>query len=130
VISPILCPMHEDTPGPTVTDPDTGERRGTPSTTPDFFEPPLTLRSVREILQEIVRARAVEDPALFYVDGLDLLGADDVAELPDGLHPSPAGYLLMAERFAASPVVAQWISRASSGQTNPVHGARKVSAHI
>ena len=130
VISPILCPMHEDTPGPTVTDPDTGERRGTPSTTPDFFEPPLTLRSVREILQEIVRARAVEDPALFYVDGLDLLGADDVAELPDGLHPRPAGYLLMAERFAASPAVAQWISRASSGQTNPVHGARKVSAHI
>ena len=106
--------MHEDTPGPTVTDLETGERRGTPSTTPDFFEPPLTLRSVREILREIVETRAAEDPALFYLDGLELFGADDIAELPDGLHPSPAGYLLIADRFAASPVVSEWISRARS----------------
>ena len=109
VVSPILCPMHEDTPGPTVTDPETGERHGTPSTTPDFFEPPLTLRSVREILQQIVQARAAEDAAIFYLDGLDLFGTDDIAELPDGLHPSPAGYMRIAERFAASPIVSTWI---------------------
>ncbi|SDG58505.1 GDSL-type esterase/lipase family protein [Microbacterium pygmaeum] len=109
VISPILCPMHEDTPGPTVTDPETGERHGTPSTTPDVLEPPLTLRAVREILRDIVHTRSVEDPNLLYLDGLELLGADDVAELPDGLHPSPAGYLLIADRFAASPVVSAWI---------------------
>ena len=30
VISPIFCPALEDTPGPAVTDPVTGERRGTP----------------------------------------------------------------------------------------------------
>ena len=112
VVSPILCPMHEDTPGPTVTDPETGERHGTPSTTPDFFEPPLTLRSVREILQQIVRTRATEDAAIFYLDGLDLFGTDDIAELPDGLHPSPAGYMRIAERFAASPIVSTWISGA------------------
>lgn len=115
VISPILCPMHEDTPGPTVTDPETGERRGTPSTTPDLFEPPLTLRAVREILREIVETRAADDPALFYLDGLDLFGADDLAELPDGLHPSPAGYLRIADRFAAAPIVSTWISRARLG---------------
>ncbi|MET0782127.1 MAG: GDSL-type esterase/lipase family protein, partial [Microbacterium sp.] len=113
VISPILCPMHEDTPGPTITDLETGERRGTPSTTPDFFEPALTLRAVREILKEVVETRAAEDPALFYLDGLTLFGTGDIAELPDGLHPSPAGYLLIAERFAGSPVVSEWISRAS-----------------
>ena len=112
VISPILCPMHEDTPGPTVTDPETGERHGTPSTTPDFLEPPLTLRSVREILREIVQARASDDPALFYLDGLDLFGSADLGELPDGLHPSSAGYLLIAERFAASPVVSEWMAAA------------------
>ena len=112
VISPIFCPALEDTPGPAVTDPVTGERRGTPPTTPNFFEPPLTLRSVRKILQEVVRTRASEDPALFYLDGLDLFGADDIAELPDGLHPSAAGYLRIAERFGSSPLVAEWIARA------------------
>lgn len=112
VISPIICPMHEDTPGPTVTDPQTGERRGSPVETPDIFDPPLTLRSVREILRDIVERRASGDPALFYLDGLDLFGAGDLAELPDGLHPSPAGYSLIAERFAASPVVAEWLAAA------------------
>ncbi|QKJ20419.1 GDSL-type esterase/lipase family protein [Microbacterium hominis] len=112
VISPILCPMHEDTPGPTVTDPETGERRGTPDAPADFMGAPLTLRSIREILREVVEARAVEDPALFYLDGLELFGPDDIAELPDGLHPSPAGYLRIADRFARSSVVEEWISRA------------------
>ncbi|MBM7505208.1 GDSL-type esterase/lipase family protein [Agromyces aurantiacus] len=112
VISPIICPMHEDTPGPTVTDPETGERRGTPMLTPDPFDPPLTLRAVREILEGIVQQRAPEDPALFYLDGLELFGAHDLDELPDGLHPSPAGYLRMAERFAASPVVSEWMAAA------------------
>jgi len=128
LISPILCPMHEDTPGPTVTDLETGERRGTPSTTPDFFEPPLTLRSVREILREVVQTRAAEDPALFYLDGLDLLGADDIAELPDGLHPSPAGYLRIAERFAAASVVSEWMSRARSDTRSSVGAGRRIGA--
>jgi lysophospholipase L1-like esterase len=128
VISPILCPMHEDTPGPTVTDPETGERHGTPRTTPDFFEAPLTLRSVREILQSIVQARASVDPALFYLDGLDLLGTDDLAELPDGLHPSPAGYLLMAGRFAASPIVSEWISKARSDADAAPGADRRIGA--
>lgn len=112
VISPIICPMHEDTPGPTVTDPVTGERRGTPIETPDMFDAPLTLRSVREILRDIVQTRSAEDPALFYLDGLELFGEADLGELPDGLHPSPAGYRLMADRFAGSSVVSDWIAAA------------------
>lgn len=129
VISPILCPMHEDTPGPTVTDPESGERRGTPSTTPDAFEPPLTLRSVREILNEIVETRASDDAALLYLDGRELFGAEDIAELPDGLHPSPAGYLRIADRFAASPIVSTWISRAPRGRASgPVEERREAGA--
>jgi hypothetical protein len=128
VISPILCPMHEDTPGPTVTDPETGERRGTPSQGPDFFEPPLTLRSVREILSQIVQTRASEDPALFYLDGRDLFGAGDLAELPDGLHPSSAGYLLMAERFATSPEVSEWMAAARPGAGGRVEAGRPIGA--
>ena len=130
VISPICCPMHEDTPGPTVTDPETGERHGTPGAAPDFMGAPLTLRSVRQILREVVEARANADPALFYLDGLDLFGADDLAELPDGLHPSPAGYLRIADRFAASPIVSTWISRARRGTApEPFEDRREFGAH-
>ena len=128
VISPIICPMHEETPGPTVTDPETGERRGTAVQAPDPFSPPLTLRSVREILQDIVRARSAHDPALFYLDGLDLFGAGDLAELPDGLHPSPAGYALMAERFTGSPVVSEWIAAARPGDSTTAEAAERIGA--
>ncbi|MDU0345316.1 SGNH/GDSL hydrolase family protein [Microbacterium sp. KSW2-29] len=119
VVSPIICPMHEDTPGPTVTDPATGLRRGTPVTTPDVFDPPLTLRAVREILRDIVTMRAADDPALHYLDGLELFGEADLAELPDGLHPSPAGYRRMAARFAASDTVARWVSQVSRTPSSP-----------
>ncbi|WP_243075308.1 GDSL-type esterase/lipase family protein [Microbacterium sp. SS28] len=113
VMSPIFCPMHEDTPGPTVTDPVTGERRGNAGAPLDPFQPPLTLRAVREILRDVVASRAAEDPAIFSLDGLDLFGPDDTDELPDGLHPSPAGYLRMADRFAASPAVSTWVGAAT-----------------
>ncbi len=110
VISPIMCPAFEDTPGPAVHDLETGDLHGTPSNAPDPFEPPLTLRSIREILRDIVASRASADPAIFYLDGLDLFGRHDLTELPDGLHPSPAGYLRIADRFAASPIVSTWIN--------------------
>ena len=35
-----------------------------------------------------------------YQDTLDLFGAEDAADLPDDLHPNPAGYIRMGERFA------------------------------
>jgi lysophospholipase L1-like esterase len=36
---------------------------------------------------------------LHLMHGPDLFGPDDVADLPDGLHPNAAGYQRMGERF-------------------------------
>ncbi|MFJ3877555.1 GDSL-type esterase/lipase family protein [Streptomyces sp. NPDC090077] len=107
VVSPILCPIHEDTPGPTAPDySELAEGRlrfraaGDPAET---AAGKLTLRVVREELARIVRERAADDPELHHLDGLDLYGgADfDALPLPDGLHPSPEAHRLVAGRFAA-----------------------------
>lgn len=37
---------------------------------------------------------------LLCVDGTDLIGADDANLLADGLHPTDAGYRVLAERIA------------------------------
>ncbi|MER2223911.1 MAG: lipase, partial [Rhodococcus sp. (in: high G+C Gram-positive bacteria)] len=62
----------------------------------------LTLRSIREELARIVAQRSVDDPNLHYVDGCDLYGAAENAELPlpDQLHPDAATHHLIGERFA------------------------------
>ncbi len=39
------------------------------------------------------------DDNLFYVSGLDLLGATDTALLPDNVHPNADGYRLLGARF-------------------------------
>ncbi|MDN3262724.1 SGNH/GDSL hydrolase family protein [Streptomyces sp. CSDS2] len=107
VISPVLCPMHEDTPGPTAMDlAALGEGRLRYRATGDPAERAagkLTLRVVREELARIVRERAAEDPRLRYLDGRELYGEADFAELPlpDGLHPDTAGHRRIGERFAA-----------------------------
>lgn len=83
VVSPIACPEMEDaTIGPEE----------------DFFGV-LTLASVRDTLRAAVEARG--DANLHYLDGLELLGPGEGALLRDGLHPSPEGYRLIGERFAA-----------------------------
>lgn len=108
VISPILCPMHEDTPGPTV--PDFGALRegrvrflagGDPE---ERVAGKLTLIAIREELARIVRQRAADDPNLHYLDGRELYGEDDLAELPlpDRLHPDAATHRRIGERFAAA----------------------------
>lgn len=105
VISPIWCGAVEDTPGPTDTR-TTGTCRalGTPATK---LAGSLTLRQIRRIMADIVETRAAEgDGALTYMDGLELFGSDDAADLPDGLHPNPAGYRRMGERFAAQGFLA------------------------
>jgi lysophospholipase L1-like esterase len=50
-----------------------------------------------------VAQRAADDPNLHHLDGLELYGPADEAELPlpDRLHPDPATHRLIAERFAA-----------------------------
>ncbi|MET9607864.1 GDSL-type esterase/lipase family protein [Streptomyces sp. NPDC006512] len=106
VVSPIHCPIHEDTPGPSA--PDLGAMRegrlrfvatGDPAET---AAGKLTLTVIREELARIVRQRSASDPHLYYLDGLDLYGEDDHAELPlpDDLHPDPATHRRIGARFA------------------------------
>lgn len=107
VVSPVLCPIHEDTPGPSAPDfTALGEGRlrfraaGDPAET---AAGKLTLTVVRDELARIVEQRAAEDPHLYYLDGRELYGEADHAELPlpDGLHPDAATHLRMGERFAS-----------------------------
>lgn len=98
LITPIICPVAEDHPGPTALGPD-GQVR--------VFQRPLalskgalTLRRIRELEAEIVVARqAAGDTNLHLMNGTDLFGEADVDDLPDGLHPNPAGYQQIGERF-------------------------------
>ncbi|MBY8339753.1 GDSL-type esterase/lipase family protein [Streptomyces spinosirectus] len=106
VVSPILCPIHEETPGPTVLDFSTlGDGRlqfhamGDPAERADGK---LSLGVIRDELARIVTQRATEDPNLHYLDGRDLYGDGDAVELPlpDQLHPDAATHVRMGERFA------------------------------
>src|SRR5476649_2079962 len=106
VISPLYCPIHEDTPGPGAFDlsalaagnvlfratGDPAERKAGK----------LTLTLIREELRRIVQQRAADDPHLRYLDGLDLYGQRDFADLPlpDQLHPNGAAHRRIGERFA------------------------------
>ncbi|WP_190108730.1 GDSL-type esterase/lipase family protein [Streptomyces cinnamoneus] len=101
VVSPVLCPLQEDTPGPLAPDFEGGSMRframGDPS------DPSrLTLNVIRAELSRITAQRADEDPNLHYLDGRSLYGEADFAELPlpDGLHPDTAGHRRIGERFA------------------------------
>lgn len=106
VVSPILCPIHEDTPGPSAPDfssVSSGRLRfvamGDPA---ERASGKLTMGVIRDELARIVEQRAAEDPNLYYLDGRDLYGDDDSVELPlpDQLHPDAATHRRMGERFA------------------------------
>jgi hypothetical protein len=61
----------------------------------------LTLTVIRAELARIVEQRATDDPNLHYLDGRDLYGDKDYAELPlpDAVHPDPAGHRRIGENF-------------------------------
>ncbi|EDY47624.1 conserved hypothetical protein [Streptomyces clavuligerus] len=107
VVSPVLCPMHEDTPGPSAFDPGAlaeGRLNFRAAGSPDeVASGKLTLRTVRDTLSRIVAQRAADDPYLHHLDGRELYGEADTAALPlpDGLHPDAATHRLIGERFAA-----------------------------
>ena len=107
VVSPILCPIHEATPGPSAPDLSalsSGRLRFRATGDPaERASGKLTLGVIREELARIVRQRAAEDPHLHHLDGRHLYGEADGAELPlpDGLHPDAATHRRIGERFAA-----------------------------
>ena len=99
IISPIHCPIHEETPGPCAPGlgPD-GTLRF--RATGDPSDPTrLTLKLIREELSRIVTQRSAADPHLHYLDGRTLYGPSDDRPLADELHPDAATHREMAERF-------------------------------
>ncbi|AMP06426.1 GDSL-type esterase/lipase family protein [Collimonas pratensis] len=106
VMSPILCPMHEDTPGPSLIDMSglsLGQLRFRAAGNPaERAAGKLTLNMIRDELQRIVTQRAIDDPHLSYLDGRELYGAADAEELPlpDNLHPDAVTHRRIGERFA------------------------------
>ena len=104
VVSPLLCPLHEDTPGPLAPDLAVfAEGRVAFVARGDGADPTrLTLRRVREDLARVVAGRTADDSALAYLDGCELYDEADAGELPlpDGLHPDPATHRLVGDRFA------------------------------
>ncbi|GIJ30722.1 lipase [Micromonospora qiuiae] len=106
VVSPIYCPIHEDTPGPGAFDLAalaTGQLRFRATGDPaERASGKLTLGVIRDELARITAQRAAGDPNLHHLDGLDLYGEADFAELPlpDQLHPDTASHRRIAERFA------------------------------
>lgn len=107
VVSPIICPMAEDHPGPTIPD-GNGGFRIVPGGPTEVRAMSLTLQRIRTIISEAVAGRRDRgDHNLHYLDGLELFGEADAPTLPDGLHPDGDGYVRIGERFAAHAFGAQ-----------------------
>ncbi|MEV4873584.1 GDSL-type esterase/lipase family protein [Streptomyces syringium] len=103
VVSPTWCPVQEDTPGPLAPDFSSGRLTFTATGDPaDVATGRLTLRVIRDELARIVKTRSADDANLRYLDGRELYGESDYAELPlpDEIHPCPAGHRRIGENFA------------------------------
>ncbi|WP_326656366.1 GDSL-type esterase/lipase family protein [Streptomyces sp. NBC_00385] len=106
VVSPLLCPIHEDTPGPSAPDFSNlaeGRLRFTAMGDPaERAAGKLTLNIIRDELSRLVTQRSADDPNLHYLDGRSLYGEQDFAELPlpDQLHPDAATHRRIGDRFA------------------------------
>ncbi|WP_236028138.1 GDSL-type esterase/lipase family protein [Paractinoplanes lichenicola] len=103
VVSPIYCPIHENTPGPGAFDVAAlreGRMRFVATGEPGPGK--LTLTVIRAELARIVAERAQTDPHLTYLDGLSLYGEPDHEKLPlpDQLHPDAETHQLIGRRFA------------------------------
>ncbi|MFF7901800.1 GDSL-type esterase/lipase family protein [Streptomyces sp. NPDC007920] len=103
VVSSILCPVQEDTPGPLAPDFTDGTLRFRATGDPaERAAGRLTLGVIRQELARIVERRAADDPNLHHLDGRELYGEADYAELPlpDEVHPDPAAHRRIADNFA------------------------------
>lgn len=106
VISPIFCPIHEETPGPGMFDTEAlakGEVKFLASgKSEEVGGGKLTLISIREKLEAIVGRRSKVDKQIYYMDGQRLYGREDYARLPlpDRLHPCAGAHDLIGRRFS------------------------------
>ena len=99
VVSPLLCPAHEHSPGPTLWGPD--GQISAPERPHDIGAGALTVSRIRQLIDIAVASRrAAGDGALHVLDGRVLLGDEDVDDLSDGLHPSASAQSEIAARFA------------------------------
>jgi lysophospholipase L1-like esterase len=96
LVSPIFCPSAENSPGPTL--PDKAGKFVTFEGNEKIRVGCMSLSRIRTLIEEVVRTRSDEN--LAYLDGLNLFSSEDAGDLPDDLHPNPAGYIRMGERFA------------------------------
>ena len=104
IVSPILCPIHENTPGPSVPVFSQGQLKFQAAPRADDGKDKLTLRIIRDALENIVAQRRISDPNIHYLDGRVLYGDEDCTRmpLPDALHPDGATHAQMGERFVAA----------------------------
>lgn len=109
LVSPIFCPSAEDHPGPTL--PNAEGKFVTVPGSMKIREGCLTLRRIRTLMEELVAVR--NDRHLGYLSGLELFSEDDASDLPDDLHPNPAGYIRMGERFAEKVFAGEGFFKAS-----------------
>ena len=103
LISPIYCPSAETAPGPTIAN--ANGKFITLAGHDEIRDGCMSLCRVRTLMTQLIDAR--NDPNLSYVNGLELFGQHDAMDLPDDLHPNPAGYVRMGERFAAMHLAQQ-----------------------
>lgn len=98
VVSPIHCPFVEAAPGPIRRLVGGGyEAQARPHGRADGA---LTAPDVRRLLAEIVaQRRSSGDAALAIIDGTALFSAQDVADMPDQIHPNARGHETLAARF-------------------------------
>jgi hypothetical protein len=99
VTTPIIYPAGEDHPGPSIM---RGRTSGVVERPDDLAYGALSIGRIRALIADVVERRQnAGDANLHLLDGRELFGEADVADLPDGLHPNGAGYRRMGERFAA-----------------------------
>ena len=111
VMTPLWCPLHEETPGPLAPDREAmavgrvaWRATGDPN---EVSRGALTLQVVRHELQRVVSQRRETDPRTELLDGLALYGEADAARhpLPDGLHPDAATHEDIGKRFARTVLI-------------------------
>lgn len=99
LITPILFPVGEQHAGPTIV---VNGKAAVVERPAELATGALSIGRIRELIETVVAKRQRGgDANLYLLDGRELFGAGDLADLPDGLHPNTAGYRRMGERFVA-----------------------------